>query len=164
MKIVPGESGQLLYPWLAVVPNVWYLSAGTNLSFFMGHGWMVSTLGTTVGDEKCLWDWEVLGTKPRTTWWSHSLIIGIYPVTETCSHVSSRDRYTNRHTKRHTHTIGSSVYPTKMQGTPKFYLHILPRPFYFAHFIYTHHNIHPEQLHPVRLSWQRTINSMDILQ
>ena len=81
------------------------------------YGWIMAecTLGTTVGDEKYLCDLEVLGTKPRTNWWSHSLITDIYPVTETCAHVSSRDRYTNRHTNRHTHTriMGSSVYPTK---------------------------------------------------
>ena len=36
-------------------------------SWRMGHGLMVSALATAVGGDRCLWDWEALGTKPRTT-------------------------------------------------------------------------------------------------
>ena len=45
----------------------------------MGHDRMASTLATTMGGEMCLWDSEVMGSKPRSNSWSNSFVIGIYP-------------------------------------------------------------------------------------
>ena len=51
------------------------------------HGRMVSMLVTAVDGEKCLWDAEVMGTKPHPTSKSNSQIIGIYPVASARTHV-----------------------------------------------------------------------------
>ena len=69
-----------------------FRSAGAIRFWRMGHGPMVSTL-SAVGVKRCLWDPEVMASKPRSNSWSNSLIIIYYlpccQCTETCSHICS---------------------------------------------------------------------------
>ena len=52
---------------------------GVNPCFRMGHGRIISTLAIAMNGEMCHLDSEVVVSKPRSTTWSNSLIIGIYP-------------------------------------------------------------------------------------
>ena len=54
--------------------------------WWMSHGRMVNMLATAVCNERCLWDSEVISSKPRSGPWSNSLIIGFYPPTKTRWH------------------------------------------------------------------------------
>ena len=63
--------------WLAVV-TCCDDKASAN-PFLMDWSWSrISMLATAVGGRRCLWDSEATGSKLTSSWWSNSLMIGIY--------------------------------------------------------------------------------------
>ena len=84
--------------WLSI--NVWYHSSHVNRFWRMGHGQVVSTLATAVGDETCLRDSGVRGSKLVFKLWSNSFIIGIYSTASTRRHVICLTHLNKKHNKQ----------------------------------------------------------------